>query len=181
MDMGIDKAKLQQYKANVVKLLADPGKMRLVVVMVLAGLAVGAVYMPISDRIEESGRKTAAERKRFDVIKDVETLRTEANTYRPRISEKGDTNDWVQYLLGGLRQAKVGLRDMESKEAQEVGPYKAVNLALVVEGTFPQLRQFLEWLEQSDRLLRIDLIRLERQAGVVTMKVQVLGLVRKNA
>ena len=181
MNLGIDKAKLQEYKAGIAKALADPAKMRLAVVFLVAGVAVGAVYMPLSGRIDEARLKASAERNRAEAIQGVETLWTEANFYRPRIGQNADTNDWVQYLLAGSRRIPVRLRDMQNREPMKVGPYKAVTFTLEVDGTFTQLKQFTEWLEQSERLLRIDNLRLERQPNSLMMRLQVLGLVQKSA
>jgi len=181
MDLGIDKAKLQQYKANIAKMLGDPVKMRLAIVFVAAALAVGAVYMPLCGRIDEARLTASAEKKRTEAIQGVETLWAEANSYRPRIGETSDTNDWVQYLLAGSRRIPVRLRDMQSREPVKVGPYKAIVFTLEVEGTFAQLKQFTEWLEQSERLLRIDNLRMERLPNALMMRIQVLGLVRKSA
>jgi len=181
MDFGIDKAKLQQYKAQVTKLLGHPAKMRVALLVAMTALAVGAVYMPLSDRIEEQRRLISTEKKRLESIREVETLLKEVKQYALRIDAKSDTNEWAQYLLDGSRQAKVRLRDMQSKEARMVGPYSAITLVLEVHGQYPQLKQFLEWLEQSDRLLRVDMVRVEKLPDTLTMKVQILGLVRKNA
>ena len=181
MNLGIDKAKLLQYRAQVVRLLGEPVKMRLAVTVVLAGLGAGAVYMPLSDQIDGTRRLLAVEQKRFEAIKDVESLRREVDSYRSRISDKSDTNEWVRYLLAGSRQAQVRLRGMEARDPAKVGPYKAITLIVEIEGAYGQLKQFVEWVEQSDRLLRVDTLRVEKQPGTLLMKVYILGLVRKNA
>ena len=181
MDLGIDKTKLLQYKAALIKLLGEPAKMRLALVGVLTGLAIVAIYMPLSDQIDQNQRLLAAEKKRFDVIKDVESLRREVALCRPRIGQKSDTNEWVNYLLGGMRQARVKLRDMGLKEPQRIGPYKAISLSVEVQGEYGQLKKFVEWLDQSERLLRVDTVRIERLPNGVVMKLYVLGLVKKDA
>ncbi len=181
METGLDKAKLLQYKARALKMFGDPVRLRLTIVFGLVALGLGAVYMPLSDRIDLAQRQLAQEKKRFGTISEVDGLRQQVQMFRPHIAEKSDTNEWVQYLLSGSRQAKVRLKDMESREPQKIGPYRAVTLAVEVEGTFPQLQSFVEWIERSDRLLRIDDIRMEKMPNVLTMKIRVLGLVRKNA
>lgn len=179
MDLGLDKAKVQQYMAQVVKLLGHPAKMRVALLAVMTALAIGGIYMPLSDGIDRQRRLVAAENKRLDCLQEVESLRRETRQYIARIDAESDTNEWVKYLLDGSRQAHVRLRDMQSKEPKKVGPYRAVSLVLEVQGRYPQLKQFLEWLDQSDRLLRVDSIRVEKLPDVLIMKVQVLGLVGK--
>jgi hypothetical protein len=181
MDLGVDKAKLQQYKAQVVKFLGHPAKMRVALLAVMLAVAIGGIYMPLSDKIDKQHRLIATEMKRLDSIRDVENLRRETKLYSPRIDANSDTNEWVNYLLDGCRQCKVRLRDMQSREPRKIGPYSAVSLGMEVQGQFTQLKGFLEWLERSDRLLRIETIRLEKMPDVVTMKIQILGLVGKRA
>ncbi len=181
MDLGLDKAKVQQYKAQVVKLLGHPAKMRVALLGAMTALAIGAVYMPLSDKITKQRRLIVTEQRRLDCIREVETLRKETQQYAARIDPDSDTNEWVKYLLNACRENRVRLRDMQSKEAKRVGPYSAVVLTLEVHGSFAQLKQFLEWLEQSDRLLRVDSVRLEKLPDSVTLKVNVLGLVGKSA
>ncbi len=181
MDYGIDREKLLMYKAAAIKLLSDPLKMRLAVVLLAAALGIGAVYMPLSDQIDQGRAAAASERKRLAAIQEVEALHRDANDFRSRIGLHSDTNEWVQFLLAGSRQMQVRLRDMESKEPQKVGPYKAVTLVLEMEGTYAQLRAFVEWLEQSDRLVRVDMVWFEKRPGSLVMKICMLGLVRGNA
>jgi len=181
VDTGFDKARLMKYQALAVKALGDPLKMRLVVLVAVTAIGAVGVYMPLSDQILQRRALVAAEKERYEVIREVELLRREIEGYKPRISAKSDTNEWVQYLLAGSREANVKLRDMESKEPQKVGPYRAVYLVVEVEGTYARLKAFMEWLEQSDRLLRVDNIRFEKRPDVVVMKLYVLGLVQKSA
>ncbi len=177
----MDKAKWAASKAKITRLLGDPGKMRLAVVLAVTAVTVGAIYYPLSGRIEEQRVAVEAEKDRLDAIQSVETLRREVQGFRSRIDKQSDSNEWVQYLLAGSRQAGVQLRGMETREPHAVGPYLAVALNLEVQGTYPQLQSFVEWLDQSDKLLRVDGLRLEKTPGMIVMKVNLLGLVHKNA
>jgi len=181
MDTGIDKAKLLRYKALMVKHLSDPAKLRLAVVVATVSLAVGAGYMPLAGRIERDRMRLRATKSRLGSIREVESLRRAVGAYRPRLGKGSDTNEWVQYILGGLRASNVKLRDMESKKPRKVGPYQTVTLSLEVAGTYAKLKGFVEWLEASDRLLRVDAVRIEKRPGNLLMKVVVLGLIGKNA
>ena len=107
-------------------------------------------------------------------------LRREVAVYQPFLGAKADNNDWAEFLLKGSRESKVHFRGMEAKQPEKVGPYRAVSLAVEVEGTYEELKAFVEWLEKSDRILRLDTVRFEKMPGTVMMKVYVLGLVQKN-
>lgn len=180
METGLDKEKLLHYKALVLKHLGEPSKLRLVVVCGLVLLSMAGAYVPLSGRITERRARLAEKKRRLDAIREVEALRSEVNSFRGRIPKGADTNDWVRYVLGGLREARVKLRDMASKPPYRVGCYRTVTLSVEVEGTYEELKQFMEWLEQSDRLLRVDLARLEKQSDCLVMRVVLLGLAHKN-
>ena len=181
MELGLDKTKMVQYKAVVADHLRDPVKLRLGVVTVLTAVAIVGVYLPLSGRIQRTRRQLSAERIREQSIAEVEKLREQVEAYRGRISGHSDTNEWVQYLLEGLRGSQVKLRDMASKKPRPVGPYAAVTLSMEIEGTYPRLKSFVEWLECSERVLRVDAVRLEKRKESVVMKIAVLGLIQKNA
>ncbi|MCE5328532.1 MAG: hypothetical protein LLG01_19185, partial [Planctomycetaceae bacterium] len=66
--MSKDKERLLQYKAQIVKLLGDPLKMRLAIVVVVTLAAALGIYMPFSDSIEQQQRLVAAEKKRLSVV-----------------------------------------------------------------------------------------------------------------
>ncbi len=181
MEAGISKEQLQRYKAIATVHLSDPVKMRLVVIIGMAAVAIMAVYKPLVGQIETKQRQLVAQRKRADLIASVEAFRKQAKVYRPRISEKSDTNEWVQYILMGLRKSGVKLRDMSSRQPRKVGPYRAIVLTVEVQGNYKSVKSLIEWLEQSDRLLRVDSIRCQKKAGAIEAKLTLLGLVGKSA
>ena len=147
---------------------------------VLAAAALLGVYWPLSQRIDQGRAALTAQHARLDAIAEVEGLRKQADGFRLRIGEKSDTNEWVQYILGGLRKCDVKLRDMESKEPHKVGPYMAIVINVELDGSYAKLKAFMEWLDQSDRLLRVDMVRLEKRPDTLLMRLSVLGLVSKN-
>lgn len=181
MELGFDKAKVLRYMAITAKHLRDPVKLRLAVVTVLVVTATGTVYLPFSRRIEHNRRHLTAERSRYQNITDVEKLREQVQLYRGRIGEHSDANEWVKHVLDGLRGFRVKLRDMASKKLRHVGPYAAVTLSMEIEGSYLPLKGFVEWLEFSGGILRVDLMRFEKRSESLLMKITVLGLVPKDA
>ena len=159
METGIDKAKLMQYKALAEQHLSDPMKLRLTVVGGLLVLTIALVYIPFSKEINQCKKLISAERERNNNIVDCEKLQKDVVVFRALIGEKSDTNEWVQYLLGGMSKFKIKLRGMESKQQRKVGIYKAIVLSMEIEGSYPELKNYVEWVESSERLIRIDLLQ----------------------
>lgn len=181
MELGVDKAKLLEYKAAIVKHLGNPAKLRLAVVAVLGTGAILGVYMPLSDQADANRATLAAHHERNEAVADVEKLRKEVAEYEGRIGQHSSANDWVQYMLDGLREYPVKLRDMQSKPLRRVGPYLAVTLTMEIEGTYRRMKGFMEWLESSDWVLRVDSLRFDKRPKALSMKITVLGLIPKNA
>ena len=181
METGIDKEKLLYYRNLIVKHLSDPIKMRLAVVSAALIIGLGAVYVPFSKRLAKQQAQLEKQTAKANAIRDVENLRKQINLYKDRIPKISATNGWVQYILGGIRKNHVKLRDMSTRQPRKVASYKALVMEVEMEGTYPNLKKFVEWLEQSDRLLRIDGIRFKKRQDCLLMKVVVLGLVRGNA
>ncbi len=176
-----DRQRLQQYKLLLGRYLGDPARLRPAVTAAVTLLALAGIYWPLSQRIDSARGELRSQQQRLEAITDVENLRKQAETYRQRLDGGSETNHWVQHILAAQREAQVRLRDMESREPRKVGPYRAVTLAVEVEGTFSNLRRFVEWLENSPRLLRIESVRFEKQTDSILMRIVVLGLVQQKA
>lgn len=177
IETGIDKEKLLHYKAVAEKHLRNPKKYRLTVVaaVLLAGLCF--IYWPFSKRIQAVSFLLKKEQERKDYIRKVESLEEQTVLYKDRIDPGMDTNQWVQCILDGLAGYDVKLREMESKTQRKIGAYAAVNLSLELQGDYPQLKGFLEWLDQSEKLLRVEFLRIEKYPDYLLMTVQVLGVI----
>ncbi len=170
------------YRAELRELLErlhNPFRLRVLVtgVMLLVGYA--GIYMPLSGRIEETTRKLDNEHKRQALANDVDGLRAQVEKFRARLPDDTDTNQWVHYVLDGLRQFPLKLNSMDSREPQRVGPYEAVVLDIHVEGEFSELDSFLHWLETNQRLFRVDSAKIapaRNQNDKLTMQLSLLGL-----
>ncbi|OHB58573.1 MAG: hypothetical protein A2173_07310 [Planctomycetes bacterium RBG_13_44_8b] len=176
----VDKAKLMQYKALAEQHLSDPVKLRLFTVGALLLLVTVLVYMPLYKIIENNGRLLIAARERNNYIADCEKLRAQTAAFRPFIEGRRDTSDWISYLLDGMRQFQIRLREMSPKKQSQVGPYKAAALSMDIEGDYQELKNYVEWLEDSKTLVRIDTLQLAKGRNDMSMKITVLGIMSKK-
>jgi hypothetical protein len=136
--------------------------------------------MPLSKKIDENERLLSVERERNGYIADCENLRKQAMAFCPLVMEKSDTNEWISYLLDGLRKFQVKLRGINSKQQRNVGPYLAAVLSMEIEGSYSELKNYIEWLESSESLVRIDTLQLEKVSNNLLMRIMVLGIVSKK-
>lgn len=159
--------------------LRSPGRLRTVVTGLMLLLGYAGIYLPLSTRIDETARQLNNERKRQDLCCQVEYLRAQVDKFSARLPGKTDTNEWAQYLLGGIRRFPLHLVAMDSGAAQRAGPYECVAFRVEVEGAFRDLDSFLHWLETNPRLFRVDSAKIVPARGGenwVMMQLTVLGL-----
>jgi cell division protein FtsB len=175
--MAVNARKLTA-KEQILERLLNPVQLRVLTTTIV--LIIGyAVYVPLNDQIEATSRKLAAETKRLNAAREIESLRAQYQKFKDRIPEKSDPNEWVECVLSGVRKYPLKLVQWDSEPIREVGPYKAVALRLELEGAFPELNGLLNWIETNDRLFRIDLVRIQPHRsgnGVLVMQLTVLGV-----
>lgn len=175
----MDTTEKNRNKPTLAERLQDTGRLRMLVtaIMVLVGYA--GVYLPLRSRIDDAARRLAHEQKRRDLARDIEQLRAQVGAFKGRVPEKTDTNEWVQYVLAGVRGFPVKLVALDPGETQPLGPYKAIVLRIELEGVYHDVDAFLNWVETNERLFRVDAVKLTpARSGSETLNMQltVLGV-----
>ncbi len=159
--------------------LYNPNKLRAIVTGLMLLIGYVGVYMPLSNGMDTTTRQLVKERKRLELGCEVEALRVQFNRFKNRIPKKRDANEWVPYILDGVRQYPVALLKWNADELRDIGPYKVVVLRLELEGTFEGMDSMLDWLETNERLIRVDTMKLAPQragSGKLVMQLVVLGV-----
>lgn len=159
--------------------LRDPWRMRLAVTAFLLTVGYAAIYAPLSGRLEQAQWQLNQERQRRDIHQDVEVLRSQVEMFESRLPQDSDTNQWVQYVIDGVRQHPVKLVNLDSVPSRSVGRYQAVAMRIDLEGRMHDLDALLHWLETNERLFRIDSAMIEpsREDGTRrSMHITLLGL-----
>ncbi len=167
------------YQTKLLEHLYNPNKLRAIVTGVMLAIGYVGVYMPLSNGMETTNRNLNKERKRLELGCEVEQLRTQFNRFKNRIPKKRDANEWVPYVLDGVRKFPLTLLKWNADEIRDVGPYKVVVLRLELEGAFSGLDAILGWLETNERLIRIDTVKIAPQragSGKLVMQLVVLGV-----
>jgi hypothetical protein len=136
--------------------LRDPLQLRVFVAVV--GVCVGylGIYAPLDGRIKAVRRQLAEEKQREVLVEQIEHLRAEVDKVDGRLPKDADSNQWIQYVLDGVRTIPLKLLKLDSDAPVRVGPYDAVVLTMQLEGEFQHIDQFLWWLESNERLFRVD-------------------------
>jgi hypothetical protein len=159
--------------------LYNPNKLRAIVTGVMLAIGYVGVYMPLSSGMDTTNRNLNKERKRLELGCEVEQLQTQYNRFKNRIPKQRDANEWVPYVLDGVRKFPLTLLKWNGDELRDVGPYKVVVLRLDLEGTFTGMDAMLDWLETNERLIRVDTVKIAPQkagSGKLVMTLVVLGV-----
>jgi len=159
--------------------LHNPGFLRMVVTGVVLAVAYTAVYSPLAANIDEDMQKLAAQKKLLDTVQDIENLRKEYASFKDRVPDKADTDEWVQYLLSGIRQFPLKLILLNPSAPKDVGPYKGIVMRIELDGQLRDMNDFLKWLETNRRLVRVDIMDIEtsiQTKGALVMHLTVVGV-----
>jgi type II secretory pathway component PulM len=160
--------------AGLIERLHDPLQLRVFVTGLMVAIAYLAIHLPLSARISETTSKLNKQRKRQAMADEIEHFREQVELFQPRLPEKTDTNEWVQYVLDGIRAHPMKVVGLDSEDTRNVGPYQAVVLRI-------ELDSFLCWLEENERFFRVDSVRIapaRHSAAKLDMRMTVLGMRR---
>ncbi len=165
------------WKSALVKRLHDPLQLRIGVAVIVLAVGYGAVYVPFSGQVVETTRKLEHDQQRLALARSIEQLQKQYGRFQHRIPQHVDTEEWVQYMLDGIRQFPLVMTTLDRRPPRAVGPYKVVVLHVDVRGTFFDLDEFLRWLESNERLLHVDAMKLVPSGGeVMTLNLTISGL-----
>ena len=174
--------KKEQDKYRSLKKLAerlhDPLQFRIFVTVVMLAIGYAGVYMPLSERIEKTTRKLRRAKEYQHLVEEIQDLKAEVERVSARLPKNTDTNEWAQYVFGGIRKLPVKLVKMDSDDPRRVGPFYAVVLKVQLQGDYEDLEAFLKWIETNERLFRVDTIAVSpaRGSNRLEMNVKLLGL-----
>jgi len=159
--------------------LRDPFRFRIFVAMIALAIAYFGVYQQLSGKIDGTKRQLNKETERETLANEVDMLRAQKEFFEDRLKKDSDANEWIQYVLGGVRSLPLELINLDSEEERTAGSYKCVAMRLSVSGEMKDLGQLLLWLETNDRIFRIDVLAIEPLRQHEThrqMTITLLGL-----
>jgi hypothetical protein len=159
--------------------LREPVRLRIIIGVVMIGAWYALIYTPINDRIELTARDRARTEAHLDSARAIDALRIEVAKFQGYLPPRSDTNEWVEYVLGGVRKLPIKVLKLEPQAVRKHGPFEVVVLKMELQGAFADIDALLAWIEVNPRLLRIDAIVLEpgRAEGEgLTLRLTVLGV-----
>ncbi|NLE37363.1 MAG: type 4a pilus biogenesis protein PilO [Pirellulaceae bacterium] len=158
--------------------LRDPLKLRFFIAGVVLAVGYFGVFSPLEARIGEVARDLNRFKEHAKLSDEIGQLKAQIARVSKRVPKGTDDNEWLQYVLGGVRKHAVQLVKADPGEAKKVGPFEAAVVQVEIRGTYPDLCAFLDWIETNERLFRIDSINMSPvpRGDQLEMKLTLLGL-----
>jgi Tfp pilus assembly protein PilO len=152
-------------KSSLLEQLHDPTRLRF---LLMAGvLATGyiAIYLPLESSIANASRKRKDLENRLSLADDVDRLRRQFRQVEKRLPKQTDADEWVQYVLAGIRRSPLKLDSFSPGVTKPLGPYQTVYLSIKLSGSLADLDNFLCWLESNERLFRVENVFFTPKSG----------------
>jgi hypothetical protein len=175
----MNSGRLAPILENIQTRLRDPLQLRLVVGGGMLAAWYLLAYAPLSQGIEQAARERTRAEDHLAVARDLEVLRIQEAKYQARLPIGTDPNEWVEYLLGGVRHSTVRLLKLEPQILKKLGPYEIVVIRVELQGSYANLSTLIAWIETNQRFLRIDSLTLQPMRSVdsdLTLGLTVLGV-----
>jgi Tfp pilus assembly protein PilO len=168
-------------KNSLLERLHNPAQLRLFLAAAVLGVGYAAVYLPLGNSIAAATANLEDAKKRLGLADEVAQLRKQFQKVEKRLPAGTDSNEWVQYVLAGIRRSPLKLNAFNPAKPQVIGPYSIVVLKLNLSGSYADIDRFLCWLESNERLFRVDSVKLAPGASKdsqdeLNMDILVLGL-----
>ncbi len=141
-------------------------------------------FSPLSEETAATTAKIVSERKRVAASREIEQLKKAMAPYKGRVLAGGDLNELMQHVIAHMRSSPLKLLDLKPEKSKDLGPYETLGLKLTLDGRFAEIDEFLKWVENDKRLLRIESIKLDpniKDPGRLAAQVVLLSLGEKSA
>jgi type II secretory pathway component PulM len=171
--------KSRDLKAKLVARLHDPLQLRIAVSVTLLALWYFLSYSPMKERISATTTQLGRDRQRLALATDVEGLRNEAAKFADRLPPRSDPNEFLQYILSGVRSEPIKLLSLRSEKPKEAGPYEVATVQIALEGKYTEMDALLRWVENDKRLLRVDSVKVSpdtQDPELLKIQLVVVGL-----
>lgn len=176
--------KQRDFKAMLVERMHDPLQLRAALCVGLLAAWYSMGFTPMRDRIASTTYQLERDHKRLALATEVESLRAEAAQFADRLPPRSDPNEFLQYVLGGIRAGSLKLISLQPDKPTDAGPFQVATVKVELEGKYQDVAAFLRWIEDNKRLLRVDNLKLDpdsKDPSTLKVGMSVLGLMGAEA
>jgi Tfp pilus assembly protein PilO len=162
--------------------LRHPLKLRFIICLTMIGGWYFFFFMPLNDETETTTARIGREAKRIATAREIEQLKKDLAPYQGLIPVGANLSELMRQVIDHLRSSPLKLIDLKPGTPKDLGAYETIGLQLALEGEFAELDQFLGWIENHARHLRVDSIKIDpnqRDPGRLKAQITLLSLAEK--
>ena len=162
--------------------LHNPTRLRFLLCAVLLASWYFGFYGPTSDQMTLTSARADSELKRAASARQIEELREVLAPFQARIPAHSGQNELNQYVMAHIRQSPVKLVDLRPAKIKDLGSFDNIGMRLQLEASYEDLDEFLVWVENDRRLLRIDSLKVDplKDGGRLNVQLDLLSLAEKE-
>jgi hypothetical protein len=178
------KTSLDSITKTLLPHLRHPTKLRLILCSTIVVCWYALFFAPLSDQIAETKTLIDKERKRVTIAREIDQLKAKLLPYEQLIPLDADANELRRHVTDHIRKTPLNLLDIRPGKAKAIGPFDLPTLLLSVEGKYRDIDNLLAWVENDQRLLRVDTIKLSpatKTHSNLFASLTVLGLIDKSS
>jgi len=165
----------------VVEAMRNPLQLRAAVLAAVLAVGYGFVYLPLNNKIDATTKRLNDSRNQLKLADEVEQLRKQFRQIEKRLPRETDANEWMEYVLNGIRRSPLKLESFSPGTVQALGVYQVISLNIKLTGSLEEVGNFVQWLESNERLFRVDALRLSPMnvdgEECVGLDITVLGVI----
>jgi Tfp pilus assembly protein PilO len=134
-------------------------------------------------KINEANAQLVVETKRVAICMEIENLQKQLDFCNKNVLSYAQDNEWVESILAETRTVNLLVASMETRagETSTHGPYSVLVLRMQVQGTYLEMLKLLRWCDSPERIVRVDSLKIDRNAGYLDCEVSVRGLIKRTA
>jgi Tfp pilus assembly protein PilO len=174
----MDAGRLTKYWTNLRRRLKDPLQLRFILAAGVAAPWYFLIYSWLSGGIEEVEKARVKSEAHLALAREIVSLRTEVARFRPRLPARTDPNEWVEYLLSGVRLYPIKMVKLQPQPMRKQGPFDLMVVDIDLQGRYPDLEALLVWIESNSRLFRVESIWIAptQDRSSMSLKMTILGV-----
>ncbi|MBC8327733.1 MAG: hypothetical protein H8E31_03205 [Planctomycetes bacterium] len=146
-------------------------KATLAAVILVVGLL--AVRLPFGMRLDAARANRDQQQRLVEDLLEVQAMMDVARVYRERLTEADDVVVWQEYVQRQLELAGGRLLEFVPGVPISSGNFKILDLEIRATGDYSQLADFVDRLERSEHLIRIDDLGVMVESGWLTLTAKV--------
>ena len=156
---------------------SDPMRLAISLSVVIVVIGFAGVLRPLQGNIEHSRdlieEATGLARK----VETITELAQQQSFYHDRLQVPSDLVHWQDYVLVAMEEAGCTLVKMEKGDVKRAQDFRIIELDVSLEGSYDQVRDFVDRLERGHRLVRLDQLILEPTGDdSVSLRTKIRGL-----